>query len=539
MSRDVGRMGENLLRQWASQQGLIFNSSDDQDATGWDFLLEWPTNSNRGLTRAPLDRAPAPLQCLIQVKSTDQELKRWSVKLSNWERLVRSPLPTFFLVLKFGGSNECKEAFLVNVGEENIRSTLKRLRELSRENPVTKTNKSTRSLTWSENDAFSPLSGQGLEAAIRDRVGMPLEEYVRWKGTAVERVGYENAANELKVQVRPPSNWSGNPQDLLVDFALGLTPHLELESGEITDVRFGIPSREPDQVFVAGTRLELVDRPSAGKGEILFRAPGIYREIRIVADTLLPHGVARVVDESRLRARFTAPFIDFVFGFAEHQTIDFQLHLPDLKEEHSLTDLRPSAAFILLMEVAHTAQEQLEVEMFFEGRRISTGKLIRGGVPAQPLVEWAALIERAWITARHFEIEQETRVTVADLAKFRDQLLLLHSILSSDPAYIRVTFWLDHEPDKTHPSWCFPLAAECILGNKVVQVAAAAIGVIHPTGGIDGTRREFHFETTDVRRHYQHLYRSEKSERSTWEELIQMVVEKYDPTMNVLVLRDD
>jgi len=540
MSRDVGRMGESLLRQWASQEGLILNSSDDHDATGWDFLLEWPTISSGGVVRAPLDRAPAPLQCLIQVKSTDQKLQRWSISLSNWERLVRSPLPTFFLILKFDGTNECKEAFLVHVDEEHIRATLKKLRELSQKKSDVKTNKSTRDLRWSQNDAIDPLSGQGLELAIRNRVNMSLEEYVSWKVTATKTVGYENADGEMKVQVRPPANWSGNPQDLIVDFALGLTSHLELETGELRDVRFGIPSREPHHIFTAGTRLELAKNPSAGRGEIIFRAPGIHREAHIVAETLLPNGVAKVIDDDRLRARFRAPFIDFVFGFTGHQKIDFQLRLPeDPAEEHPLSNLHPVSAFILLMDAAHTAQESLDIEMLFEGNRISAGSLVSGGVPAKPLVDWAALIEQAWVVARHFEIEQEIRVSVAKLARMRTQLLLLHSILSPDPTYLRVTFWLDEEPEKPHTNWCFPLAAECTLGGNVVQVAAAAIGVIHPTGGIDGPRREFRLETTDVRRHYQRLHRSEKSERQTWEELIQTIVDQYDSTMNVLVLGDD
>lgn len=89
--RDVGDLGESTLRTWAIQAEITANKVE-QDKTGWDFLLEFPLQS--ALTAnftLPLDRAPFPLRCFVQVKSTDAQPGKWSVKLDNWVRLVNSP----------------------------------------------------------------------------------------------------------------------------------------------------------------------------------------------------------------------------------------------------------------------------------------------------------------------------------------------------------------------------------------------------------------------------------------------------------------
>lgn len=97
--RNVGGMGENTLPVWTNQVGIIANKVG-QDETGWDFLLEFPRSHLASLYNGqPLDQSPFPLQCLVQVKSTDQRPGKWDVKLDNWVRLVKSPLPAFFLFL--------------------------------------------------------------------------------------------------------------------------------------------------------------------------------------------------------------------------------------------------------------------------------------------------------------------------------------------------------------------------------------------------------------------------------------------------------
>jgi hypothetical protein len=79
--RDLGDLGESVLRQWTAQLGVKTNKSQDKDATGWDFILEWPFHYAQDIKNIPLDRLPTPLKCLVQVKATDKKITRCQDRL--------------------------------------------------------------------------------------------------------------------------------------------------------------------------------------------------------------------------------------------------------------------------------------------------------------------------------------------------------------------------------------------------------------------------------------------------------------------------
>ena len=81
--RDVGRLGEADLVRWCNQADLIVNQSRDHDASGWDYLVEWPPPKTQPGSLLSLDRAPASLQAFVQVKATDGKERRRSVALTN------------------------------------------------------------------------------------------------------------------------------------------------------------------------------------------------------------------------------------------------------------------------------------------------------------------------------------------------------------------------------------------------------------------------------------------------------------------------
>src|SRR4051794_35927794 len=111
--RDVGEMGESRLKEWAAQEGIIANQVR-QDKTGWDFLLEFPSDGGSAYAdNMPLDLVDGSLRCMVQVKSTDRQSNSWPIKLDNWERFVKNPLPCFFLFLEYDHKTECQRAYLV------------------------------------------------------------------------------------------------------------------------------------------------------------------------------------------------------------------------------------------------------------------------------------------------------------------------------------------------------------------------------------------------------------------------------------------
>ena len=108
-SRDLGPLGEATLEAWCAQVGIVSNLVK-RDKTGWDNLLEFPLQEPSGMVS--LDQLPAPVQARVQVKSSDANESRITIKLSNWVRLVKDPTPAFILILEFEGRKECQTAYL-------------------------------------------------------------------------------------------------------------------------------------------------------------------------------------------------------------------------------------------------------------------------------------------------------------------------------------------------------------------------------------------------------------------------------------------
>ena len=155
-NRDVGTMGEAVLKKWSAEVGIVANKAN-QDKTGWDYLMEFPFELPASLDlHRPLDKANPPIMCLIQVKSSDQRRGRVRVSLKNWARLIFNPIPSFFLCLEFDNKSDPQQAFLVHVGEKYIYHILKRLRMLGN-NAQVDLGKYSAYVSYSTNDSLNRL----------------------------------------------------------------------------------------------------------------------------------------------------------------------------------------------------------------------------------------------------------------------------------------------------------------------------------------------------------------------------------------------
>ena len=143
--RNLGELGENTLRVWASQEGATLNKAN-VDRSGWDFILEFPVDNIDA--RSEPDKRDEAYQCLIQVKSTDSLKSFPSIKLSNWKRLVETPLPAFFVILHFDGEDTCQSAFLVHVWKSEIARVLKCARDLGVKGKGSELHKHSLRLKW-------------------------------------------------------------------------------------------------------------------------------------------------------------------------------------------------------------------------------------------------------------------------------------------------------------------------------------------------------------------------------------------------------
>jgi hypothetical protein len=253
--RNVGGMAESQLENWAHQVGITPNKVS-HDKEGWDYFLQFPFETN--ISAPTLDQRSSRIECLIQVKGTDTDKRRESISLSNWERLVRSPLPSFFLVINYASQNQPSEAHLIHVNKRWIESVLHKLRKL-RPEEAKKLYSKTLDLTWMKIEKLDSFDGEGLKKAILSYVNVGMAEYCKEK-LEIQK----NAGNPIPSLLEITSVFNSEEEywNSLIDFAIGLKKELPTSKMILKeDIRFGIPAsvREETEGLISITRQPLIE----------------------------------------------------------------------------------------------------------------------------------------------------------------------------------------------------------------------------------------------------------------------------------------
>lgn len=398
--RDVGRMGENIFEAWCNSVGLVANRSE-VDKTGWDYLVEFPTNHSGG---DPLDLIPPLIECRVQIKSTDKSRKSLQVKLQTLERLIKTSMPTFVCVLHFDGMDTVQRAFLIHIGEQIIRRTLKRLRK-QEAIPGRSVLRPTLSIAYSDAEKLVAANGACLKEVIEAHVPKGLEKYRRWKCQLLESLGYEHGHGYVRLQVS-----GDDPAGDLVDLSLGLRKTLPVTNISIHDTRFEIDRAlrkfpEEGQISVG---------PSIQKGSIHFRERKSSPGIEFSANVHNP-SVNRVVPPKRMKFRIETKFFEMLVepftGKAE-----FKL-LPDFDRIcASLFELNDFLSLFSMLGKHRSNPVWMDVTVnnqpFLPG-----GKILRTDMQAPN--EELETVRQALEMARKYEIDRKVSACLHDLLELR------------------------------------------------------------------------------------------------------------------------
>lgn len=484
MARDVGEMGEQVLGQWAAEVGVTANKAH-RDRSGWDFILELPQQESDGAVR-PMDRALAPLQCLVQVKSTDKQAARWPVKLDNWWRLVSSPLPAFHLVLEFDGASNPHRAYLVHIGEPLIRTVLFELRKASAARPPRPLHHRKLPFKRAASDAVTPLNGHGLLAALSKHVQPSAAAYVANKQRLVRELGYETGGEILTMTASFTVAADSTPDERLIRFALGLEPELPLDPGiTVWDERFGI--RHPDPVRTHAAAGKMVAKPLGG-GEIRLRSAN-GAAVTLPVQVFSSGMVRAYVTDPALHVRFAARYVEFFTSLADPDDsrafgpFGLQLKEPAPDERQPLKQI---LEFAELLQVLRACGPDLPATIDFtvdgpgEQFHFGTTAVINHRLDVA-YWELAEAIQAAWTVLRRFGMPAAVGVSINDLWCQRHTVRRMAAVLRNDPTETRLTF---DETDDVAPNAgqpvCVPGALELAIADQLLVLVFVALGSTTP-----------------------------------------------------------
>lgn len=321
--RKIGRMGERFFGIWCDSVDITANSSE-VDETGWDFFIEFPYEPSNSL---PRDMLPAPIECRVQVKSTDQGRKKESITVSNLRRFVQAPIPAFFCFIEFDGKNEPQAAYLVHVDRKIIKKTLKRIRELEIKDEGNKLNNHKINICYGDANRLTDTTGESLKRAIEKYIPDTLEKYIEDKNKLLKALGFEDGVYQGKVVV------SGDDPIRDIDYLeLGIRKQLIVDRFTTYHTRFGIPSNNPyinrENVILSiqSTPKQIKLRVSKDKFSL-----GVFFTANVYSSSL-----NKLIPERYPKLRIESDFFDCVFEAPE---INFLLHIK-ASERSSLSELK-------------------------------------------------------------------------------------------------------------------------------------------------------------------------------------------------------
>lgn len=456
--RNVGGLGEAILQQWCSTIGASCNKAVE-DRGGWDYLVELdhvPASGDR-----PLDLHPSPRTCLVQVKSTDGRRGSHSVKLSNWRRLVFSSLPTFFLVFEFDGGPVPADAYLIHVWEPEMASVLKRLRELSCEEPLPDLRKRRRVLKWGVGDRLSTPNSVEFLAALENAIGTDAAAYTNQKLELLRSLGYEDGGGIIDTLIKAPDDWRGDPDELFADLRLGLIPSIETHGGKVWDERFGLRGRHPAKTYETVGRIEMADTEPHGHGPLELRTK--QRSLRLDADYYVAGLKPEVKSFRDMKVRVSLSPLDLIFR-PDSESASFQWEWPAVDEAVPITTLAPMARLVSFL---LSADEP--VGLFLLGDRIGEIEVNTQSIAPKDRTMFG-LLEKAWTVAKASGHEDHLQVSLPEVWNQQRQIDLAHHVLRRAPLDARIFVGIDSPSDIPGERCGFPQVLTVTYSEEVLVI---------------------------------------------------------------------
>ncbi|MFQ6258330.1 hypothetical protein ACLMPK_12630 [Yersinia enterocolitica] len=426
--RLLGNLGENTLATWCSQVGIV-STKPDTDMYGWDAILEFPREINPPYT---LDHQPAPIECKIQVKSTDHTHRKLSIKLSVLERLIKSPLPAFILFIEFSGGGEPTNAFLVNLEGKISHDVLKKIRKINVVDKSNELNHKSYSISYGNENELVTLNGLGLQKKIMSYIGDNYPKYVTEKANNLEHIGYSGKNFLLNVQI--------NNKETLNDFIsmlIGEDKSISQFTSQAMDNRFNIPKQIEN--INLGEAILTFDKikPFREKTRVLFSTNSEMLPIVCHCDLFLPPPVISLSNEL-FRYRLKSPFFEIIVHHNSHkinavQTINTTTRFP-VNELHS-------ALRILNIIFFDSSQFTMSIEIDKgELYDLHTESIIRSETQDNNILRLIKNLEVLINLANKYGIINDVVISINELSNLSHLLEISHKIKPSNNIQISTKF---------------------------------------------------------------------------------------------------
>ena len=124
------------------------------------------------------------------------------MKVSNFEHLARTPLPTFVFIIDFQGTDHPRTMYLCHFDQAHrVSQTLNKIRELEAAGE-TDLHKHSMTFAAQPSEAVNPRDFDMLSASIKRYTGVDLSKYMKAKDEWLTTVGYDRGRYKFSFSSR-------------------------------------------------------------------------------------------------------------------------------------------------------------------------------------------------------------------------------------------------------------------------------------------------------------------------------------------------
>lgn len=454
--RDIGTMGESFFQTWCAASGLTANKSLI-DRTGWDFIVEFPHEPAPGFA----DSNGPPIECRVQVKATDNKARKCQITLSNLHRLATSLSPVFFLFLEFDGKQDPQRAFLVHLGEDLIRSILKRVREIDQSEKENQFNKRKMTIKYNEKDKIAPLTGWAVRENIEKHVLIDLTTYSENKQRILQSAGYEESYGKIKFNTLNEENL-----EHLIDVSLGLRESVDVNNTTFHSSRFGVLSSVAIKKGETAN-LKMPNLKPSATGILRFReskyTAGLTFDCQIFSSPFNQGAPKNLV-----KYRIEGTFFDIILK-PHANTINYSFSLEAC--EISLLDLIEALKLMSMLE-----RNSNGITMSIEVEGYPSTEYSLGSNENKNLVGTPDLFEKLNNISCFFNFDRKAIVSYNEILKRESLIYNIDKIISSPDSVWRVEFSVDDDSFTTENGVCCQFAIVLPLGKYFVGCIVSLVG---------------------------------------------------------------
>ena len=303
-------------------------------------------------------------------------------------------------------------------------------------------------------------------------------------------------------------------------------------------MRFGVPSQEPIKVFSEGATLEL-DRKPFGPGSVSLSTKGGLRQLTLDTQAYVPQGIRFEADKELYKARFAAPFVDFLLWPFTNGKVAFKYELPNPSTSYVLAQLRPISDFVLLLYEASVQNDPVEFEIKLGSTTVCKGSMGTPSGISKQSADYAAVMAHAWTIAKHFDVHGSVEVKPIELLQQAARLKVMASVVVPTRPPAMILYWSEGIP-ADGKDICVPYVVDAIIGQYRMAIAVGIIGRPEPTGETKdeegGELRRYRIETNNVVLCRQYICGRDDIPRFSFKALAQSVVDIYDRTTDILIV---